>query len=244
MVTLGSLLADLSLHRRTQNFIASHHRVLSLVVAPLLIILGLVIGSYPQEHEGYSNWSHWLHETFVARTDEPESEPIGSLLVPEGTDPPRRFTSAAVQLCAAAIFLSPMLRNALSHRYLLWLGQHSFAVYLVHGTILRSVGMWVAYEWWPEESTMLDGDETLQQYTHVRSEASVYASIVVFIALSYISAWAWMRWVDTACATVAQRWEALVFQDEEESVAGKAENELLEDPWHVAHGPDSSILPA
>lgn len=210
MITLGSLLADLSLHKPTQNFIASHHRILSLVVAPLLIILGLLVGSYPQEHEEYSNWSHWFHRTFVTIEDEPGNESMGGLLVPTGTDPPRRFTSAAVQLCVVAIFLSPMLRNALSHRYFLWLGQHSFAVYLVHGTILRSIGIWVAFGLCPKE-IVTEGDESLKRYTKVRSEAAVFASIVVFIALSYISAWAWMRWVDTACATVAQKWETLVY---------------------------------
>lgn len=210
MITLGSLLADLSLHRPTQNLLAAHHRVLSLVVAPALVLLGLLFGSYPKEHEEYSDWSHWLHESFVKTT--PEGQSVGSLIIPEGTDPPRRFTSAAVQLCAIAMFLSPMLREALSHRWLLWLGQHSFAVYLLHGTILRSIGIWVAYGLRPDIlQTQEDGSR--RGYMHVRSETYVYGAIVVFIAVSYASAWAWMRWADVACAR-ATRWvEDLVFQN-------------------------------
>lgn len=250
MITLGSLLADLSLHRRTQNLIASHQRILSIVVAPLLLMAGLLIGSYPQEHEEYSTWSLWLYEKFVARTDDLESQSGGSFLVPGGTDPPRRFSSAAIQLSAVAIFLSPVLRNALSHRYLLWLGQHSFAVYLVHGTILRSIGMWVAYGMWPE-GYVVQEEEPLQQYTHVRSKASVCYSIVVFVALSYISAWAWMRWVDSACAAAAKKWEAILFAEEEESVVDKTEYELVnnvgnagsEDPERADCGPRSPALP-
>ncbi|MCV5073210.1 hypothetical protein OFB51_24735, partial [Escherichia coli] len=46
---------------------------------------------------------------------------------------------------AVCIFLSPSLQNLLSHRLLLWLGHHSFAVYLTHGTILRTLGMWIVY---------------------------------------------------------------------------------------------------
>lgn len=229
MITLGCLLADLSLHRRTQNFITSHQLILSSIVAPLLITAGLLIGSYPQEHEEYSTWSLWLHQKFVARLVDSKGQPSGSLLVPRGTDPPRRFSSVAIQLCAVAIFLSPVLRGALSHRYLLWLGQQSFAVYLVHGTILRSIGMWVAYGLWPEEYVVQDG-QNLQQHTHVRSKAAVYCSIAVFIALSYISAWAWMRWVDSACATVAKKWEATLFADGEQSLVDKAEYELVYDP--------------
>lgn len=240
MIALGTLLADLSLHRRTQNFIAAHHLVFSLVAAPMLIIFGLLIGSYPQEHEEYSDWSHWLHEAFVAKIGDQEDEPTGSLLVPGGTDPQRRFTSAAVQLCTVAVFLSPVLRDALSHPCLLWLGQQSFAVYLVHGTILRSIGIWVAYGLWPEQF-VIQKDESLQQYTHVRSKVWIYASVVLFIALSYISAWAWMRWVDTACAT-ATRWsEHMVFRREEEGGDDKAEYGVRgrpgEAPWRVAYQP-------
>lgn len=250
MITLGSLLADLSLHRRTQSFIAARQRILSFLVAPLLLMAGLLIGSYPQEHEEYSTWSLWLYEKFVARTDDSESQSSGTLLVPGGTDPPRRFSAAAIQLFAVAIFLSPVLRSALSHRYLLWLGQHSFAVYLVHGTILRSIGMWVAYGLWPEVYVVQE-EEPLQQYSHVRSKASVCYSIVLFVALSYISAWAWMRWVDSACATAAKKWEAILFAEEEESLVDKTEYELVnnvrnassEDPERAGCRPGSPALP-
>lgn len=217
MITLGCLLADLTLHRPTQSFIASHSRVLSLVVAPALLVLGLSLGSYPQEHEEYSNWSHWLHKNFVS-VEVAEGQYLGSFLVPQGTDAPRRFTSVAIQLCALAIFLSSMLREALSHRWLLWLGHHSFAVYLVHGTVLRSLGIWVAYGMWPDEpeEPQEDGTPPESEYMHVRSQGSVYVAVAVFIALSYALAWAWMRWVDTACARVTRLLENLVFQDEDD----------------------------
>lgn len=110
--------------------------------------------------------------------------------------------------------------------------------------------MWVAYGLWPEQF-MIQGDESLQQYTHARSKASIYASVVVFVALSYIAAWAWMRWVDTACATAAKRWENLVFENEEDSLGDKVEyecghgacNGLIEGTWRVAYRPDRPALP-
>lgn len=217
MITLGSLLADLSLHRPTQNFLASHHRVLSFAVAPSLVLLGLLVGSYPQEHEDWASWSLWMSDTFVT----PDN---GGLLVPKGTDPHRRFSALGVQLCAVAVFLSPALREALSHRALLWLGHHSFAVYLTHGTILRTVGVWVAYGVRPGGRRRKDG--SYEAYTPVRSREAVCAAVVVFVVLSYGVAWAWMRWVDAACARATQWLEAKVFQgeepDEEDGDAEKA----------------------
>lgn len=209
MITLGTLLADLSLHRPTQTFLARHHRLFTLVVAPFLILVGLLFGSYPQEHEDWSPWSLWLHKTFV-------DLPNGGLLIPKGTDPHRRFSAFGIQLCCLAIFSSPWLREALSHRVLLWLGHHSFAVYLTHGTILRTVGIWVAYGLHPTTIGAEEGGEENQdeEFVHVKSREAVLAAIVVFVMLSYTVAWGWMRWVDTACARATQWFEAKVFQEE------------------------------
>lgn len=220
LISLGTLLADLSLHRPTQNFIASNHRILSLVVAPLLILSGLFLGSYPQEHEDWSRWSLGLQQTFV-NMDPPPGASRGSLLVPEGTDARRRFSSIAIQCCAVAIFISPALRELLSNRYFLWLGRHSFAVYLVHGTILRTVGMWIAYGLTPRFEQRADG--TFEEFMHIRSKASVHLAILVFVVLTYTAAWAWMRWVDTACARATQWLESKVFQAEEDEDADEAE---------------------
>ncbi|KAL1861398.1 hypothetical protein Daus18300_008929 [Diaporthe australafricana] len=221
LVSLGTLLADLSLHRPTQNFIASNHRILSLVVAPLLILSGLFLGSYPQEHEDWSRWSLGLQQTFVNMDPPSPGASRGSFLVPEGTDARRRFSSIAIQFCAVAVFVSPVLREALSNRYFLWLGRHSFAVYLVHGTILRTVGMWIAYGLTPRFEQHEDG--SYEEFLHTRSKSSVHLAILVFVVLTYSAAWAWMRWVDTACARATQWLESKVFQAEEDEDAEEAE---------------------
>ncbi len=200
---------------------------MSFVVSPLLILTGLWIGSYPQEHEDWSSWSLWLHNTFV-NPDAPNGE-RGSLIVPDGTNPQRRFSSLAVQLCALAIFISPVLREALANKRLQWLGRHSFAVYLIHGTILRTVGVWIIYgisgEPWQPAGIREDGEPEEQQWLAPRGRAHVYASVIVFIILTYSAAWAWMRYIDSACARATAWLERKVFEEEDtQSTAEKGQN--------------------
>lgn len=151
----------------------------------------------------------------------------GSLLIPAGTDAPRRFSSFAVQLCAIAVFTSAGLREALSNKYLRWLGHHSFAVYLVHGTILRTIGVWIIYgmsgEPWRPAGVNEDGSPQEQEWLHRRGWIATPFSVVVFVLLTYTAAWAWMRWVDSACHRTTMWLEERVFQTEDSaSVAEKA----------------------
>ncbi|RKU47786.1 hypothetical protein DL546_006687 [Coniochaeta pulveracea] len=230
-LALGTLLAELSLHRPTQNFLAARARVLTCVAAPMLLIVGLFLGGFPHEHEDWKPWSWWLHTTFV---DPAGDRSRGSFLVPNGADPPRRFSSACVQLSAIAIFLSPALRDLLSHRILLWLGKHSFAVYLVHGTILRTVGVWIVWGITGEPWSPAEREED-QQWLPVISGDRKRVAVVVFVGLTYLAAWAWMKWVDTACARATMWLEQRVFDDDGDGREGLAEK------GH-GHGPNGHVV--
>jgi hypothetical protein len=152
---------------------------------------------------------------------------------------PRRLSSFAIQMCAVGLFLSQPLRDALSHKALMWLGHHSFAVYLVHGTILRTVGMWIVYGISGEPFTPAgineDGSERGEIWIPRAGKWRVRFAALVFLALTYTAAWAWMRWVDTACASATVWLEKKVFDSDEDKHA-LAEKGRMNGNGTGAHG--------
>ena len=200
-----------------QNFIARWNKLLTLTVAPALIIGGLYLGSYPADHPDWMPWSQQLFEMFV--NPDPKNPGIGTIFVPAATKAGLRLSTVGVQFCAIAIFLSPFLRDSLSHPWLTWLGHHSFAVYLVHGTILRTVGMWIVYgptaDAWRPAGVNPDGSPHPEMFLVPKGRGHIQIAVVVFTALTYIAAWAWMKYVDSACARATQWLENLVFDDKE-----------------------------
>ena len=117
----------------------------------------------------------------------------------------------------------------------MWLGHHSFAVYLVHGTILRTVGMWIVYgisgEPWTPAGTNEDGSPKEQEWLPSRGRGYITLAISVFIVLTYTAAWAWMRWVDSACARATAWLERKAFEDENKD--GLAEKGLANGHRHT-----------
>ncbi|KAF2816198.1 uncharacterized protein BDZ99DRAFT_406765, partial [Mytilinidion resinicola] len=201
----GMLISDLSQQSAIQTFISSHRRALNYLAAPILITCGLYFASYPQEHQEWEPWSEYLQSLtpyFI-----PERVHLG--------EHGRRFTAIGTDLCIVGVFLSPAARLALEHRWLMWLGRHSFAVYLIHGTILRTLGVWIVYgisgEPWHQA---VEGEK--QYWLQKRGGAPVvWVSMVTFVTLTYAGAWLWMRYVDEACARATQWLEAKVFASED-----------------------------
>ncbi|KAL2141614.1 hypothetical protein VTI28DRAFT_2160 [Corynascus sepedonium] len=225
MLALGHLIAELSQHRPTQQLLTKHQRLCSYVIAPMIFLIGGYVGSYPAEHEDWAPWSARLYRFLANPVD---GHRTGSLIVPNGTDMLRRTSSFFIMCTAVSLFLSPPFQKILSHRLLIWFGHHSFAVYLVHGTILRTVGIWIVYgisgEPFVPGGKNEDGSERQPIYVRPKSRTHKMVAIVVFTSLTYMAAWAWMKWVDTACARATQWLEEKVFDDEDkEGNSGLAE---------------------
>lgn len=98
----------------------------------LSAFLGLFLMSFPNEFSGYAAWSRLLQH-------------IGTSLFPSWAEFGRAWPGVGAQILCLSVCVSPPLRQALSHRYLMWLGSVSYSLYLLHGPLMRSVLAWLVY---------------------------------------------------------------------------------------------------
>lgn len=205
----GMFLSDLAYDPSFKNFIENHTWIRKMISVPLAIT-GLFIAGYPGEHPEWSTWSNYMYE-------------MAYYIFPPEVNVGKRYTSLGVDLIIFAIYISPSTKDFLSNRLLLWLGKQSFAVYLVHGTLLRTVLCWMLYgitaqPWDPIFDE--NGEFAVEPWIPIRGPVVVGISIPVWIAIVYVCAAGWTRYVDTFCARITMRLEGWMFVRDEKSGAG------------------------
>jgi hypothetical protein len=195
------LLSDLSYDQTYKHFM-DNYKWSRRFLALCLTCAGLFIASYPGEHPEWSNWSDIMRRT-------------AHYIFPPNVNVGKRYTAIGVDMIIAAIFLTHRTKDVLSSRVLLWLGKQSFAVYLVHGTLLRVPLVWMLYgisgQPW-EETVDAEGNVKPPPWIHIREPWVVGISIPCWLILVYICAAMWTQWVDPFCAKMTQKIEDRFFE--------------------------------
>jgi len=130
-VFVGVILAELSIIMPALTNSAGFRTAAMLITVPLAL-LALVFMSMPMDNYWSTKWSGTIMDFF---------HPV----FPEYTEPPRQVISLGAQLLCLSIVLSPILRQIFTSAPLLWVGKVSFAIYLLHGPLMRSVLSWCLY---------------------------------------------------------------------------------------------------
>ncbi|KAJ5117193.1 hypothetical protein N7526_011302 [Penicillium atrosanguineum] len=211
----GMFLSDLSYETAFKEFIETH-KWGRRVVSATLVCTGLLVCSYPGEHPEWATWSNYMFE-------------VAHYIFPPDVNIGKRYSAIGVDLIIFAIYISPSTKDFLANRLLLWLGKQSFAVYLVHGTLLRTVLCWMLYgitgQPWDGDIVDGNGNPILDEHGEplhphwipIRAPWVVGISIPTWIVLVYICATLWTTYVDPFCAKMTQKLEKIMFEEDEKS---------------------------
>ncbi|KAF2458426.1 acyltransferase [Lineolata rhizophorae] len=176
------------------------------VLCVVLLVLGLFVGSYPNSNAHFKPWSNTL-------------KMIAEKIFPPNTNTGKRYSALGVDMVIFAIFMSPSTKELLSNRLFLYFGKNSFAVYLIHGTLLRTLLCWMVYGTISGEPFPMkkddEGNDVPVAWLKRASFGVMTFWILVWLLIVYACAHAWTKYVDAWCARVTQKLENRMFESEE-----------------------------
>ncbi|POS78795.1 hypothetical protein DHEL01_v202814 [Diaporthe helianthi] len=198
----GTLIADLQNHESTAQFISDRPR-LSNVLAATSIFIGLTFASFPEGHAEWMTWSRFLLDFMLPK-------------LPHDPDFPRFASGIGLEFISLGILLSPALQRLLSGRYLLFLGRMSFAVYLLHGMLLKTTLVWMLYGVQvPPDHGNDQGEMEVTRLTYPGNLTLIMWQ-VVWLPMLYCIASLWMAYVDPWCERITNRLVEYVTLDSSE----------------------------
>jgi peptidoglycan/LPS O-acetylase OafA/YrhL len=187
----GVFLCDVQNHPVANDFIISRPRT-SKMLAIVFLVFGCFVASYPEGHAEWQPWSQWLFNLLV-------------LITPKDPDFPRFGSGLGLELITLGIHFSPFLKDALSSKYLLWLGKQSFAVYLLHGPLLRWLLCWMVYGVHLPEDVLNEQGETVPGKLIYPGNYKLMIWLPIWLPLNYAVAMMWTTYVDPWCAQVTEQ---------------------------------------
>ena len=197
-VTFGIFLAQLhtDLGNRTADLLPTP-------IPHLLMILGLFLWSFPPANPEWAPWSRFL--TNLMRVIGPNDNP----------DPINRYwVSVGVMLVMLGITFSPAAKRVLTSSLFNFLGRCSFAVYLLHNLLARSLLVWMLYGFKAAKTPKYDEKGELVRLTRPGPWMFVLMMPLFYIIL-YAIAYAWTTYVDAFCVRMVNKLRDLMFRDEE-----------------------------
>lgn len=170
-------------------------------MSPILIFLGLLLASYPEYKPEWMPWS-----TFMGH--------MSLYIFPKDNETPRFYSGIGLVFIALGIHFSNPVKNFLSNPWLLWFGKNSFAVYLLHGPLIRTLLVWMLFGFHtPADIIKEDGTIEPGPPLKICGRARWYFWLPIWFVILYTLANAWTKYVDPWCARLTQRLEKYVFEE-------------------------------
>ncbi|CCU77320.1 unnamed protein product [Blumeria hordei] len=195
----GAFLSDLSQHPSHNHWLANH-RLLSCVLSPLLIVFGMLLASYPEDKAEWAHWSEILRQ-------------MAAYIFPADNETPRYYSGLGLIFICMGIHISNFVKDALSHRWLLWLGKNSFAVYLLHGTLLRTILVWMYFGVSIPADIIHEDGSSQPGHLPYPGRLRWYFWMPIWFFILYSIANLWTKYVDPWCAKATESLVRFVFQE-------------------------------
>jgi peptidoglycan/LPS O-acetylase OafA/YrhL len=194
---MGIILAEASM-----TSLAMKLSTVSKILSPVLVVFALIIMSFTDSFPDKAPWNSALLDFGL------QYFPTTGL---DGTARMYGFLGGA--LLIFSIIISPHSRWLLSRRPLQWLGKVSFAIYLLHGMVLRSVFSWVLFAGAEKAEFREQEDNGLWQ-SHYRYPVpgGVHCAFatVVALAVTFIASQVWNMKVEPLFGKVTAMLESLM----------------------------------
>jgi len=202
----GVFLSDLSQYKPHVDWMNARTWP-SRFLTPPLILFGLLVASYPEHKPEWMPWSNFMLQ-------------LSKRIFPHDPETPRFYSGIGLEFIAVGIHLSPAIKNALSNKYLLWFGKNSFAVYLIHGTLLRTVLVYMYYGFFaPGDMIKENGERVRLPNLKLCGRFRFWFWLPIWFVGMYYCAHLWTKHVDPFCARLTAKLEAFVFVGKEEQQA-------------------------
>ncbi|KAL8809174.1 MAG: hypothetical protein Q9200_003649 [Gallowayella weberi] len=198
-VFTGIILAELNHSEYPQRF-----SKLSPIFAPPLVVCGLVLMSFPSQFQDWAPWSDFLQRMFFK-------------IAPRNAEMSRFWPTIGAQTLTFTVVMSPHLRRALSHRWLLWLGKISFPLYLLHGSFMRSILAWMLFS----RQRLTEIEEEGHRYTRYPLPGKLTFLVVmpIFMVILFTATHFWAIKVEPHFGTMTKTAEDIMFGKSENNTA-------------------------
>ena len=208
-VYCGMFLAELTLDPDVQNYAAEHNLARS-IFSGMLIILGLLFMSYPEENPSWARWSDRLSL-------------LGDIIFPTGVEYSRYYSGFGINVLALGIVFNNTAKRILSHSFFCWMGKLSFPIYLLHAPLIRTVLTWVLFgaSVRPDLGKDANGNQLPPGWLPIANRWVCVVAFPLFYVFLYRVANLWAMHVDPFCGRITNWFEELVFRDDAKSPTEK-----------------------
>lgn len=189
-ISAGMFIAELSYDQSDLKPFLGNSK-LSKAVPIAVLVVGIIVAGYPERHPEWCSWSNSLRI-------------IGMNIFRPGAELSRNWGSVGASLILVGILFWPSAKTFLAHPLLVWTGKVSFAVFLIHSFLIRSLfcSMLYTHSTPPND---IDPGKTTNAHSLQRAHGLNLITIsLIFFPFLYLMAHLWSTHVESRCDQISQ----------------------------------------